>query len=444
MYFGFVDETESELDSKITDLLQLLRLNDQGRQELFISIEELIKSSLELPSDWLKEKLEVFEGQSNFSHEEFFKLVYVAIVNFPDSGYLEFNDFFEMNLLRLKLGLEPSTTTSSAKKPSPDDNDDDFFENSISGTEKNERSVYWLQNLKILSSGNYSKLNSFRVLNFEECKALSIAIKEDSEKSISFGLPDEEDSIAIYSPLDTFVLHNLRLVRSMALKASLSFPLVGIEDLFQMGVIGLLKAVEKWDWTLGYKFSTYAVWWIRQSIHRFATDSDQLIRIPVHARDKHSAMRYTLQEKYGLGNELDPLLGLSRYAFDDLEWYEFFVFDRTFIGHETLTGLCYRSGEIRVKFTVPNFMPEYESDPVYQVEQTLLAEQLAAVLNTLVEREAGIIALRYGLIDGIPKTLDEIGKVYGVTRERIRQIEAKAMGKLRHPSRSEVLRDFLE
>ena len=102
MYFGFVDETESELDSKITDLLQLLRLNEQGRQELFILIEELIKSALELPSDWLTEKLQIFEGQSNFSHEEFFKLVYVAIVNFPDSGYLEFNDFFEMKVELLK------------------------------------------------------------------------------------------------------------------------------------------------------------------------------------------------------------------------------------------------------------------------------------------------------------------------------------------------------
>ena len=160
MYFRFVDNAESELESKITDLLQLLRLNDQGKQELFNLIEELIKSSLELPSDWLTEKLQVFEGQSNFSHEEFFKLVYVAIANFPDSGYLEFNDFFEMNLLRLKLGLQPSTTASIEKKPSPDDNDDDFFENSILGPEKNERSVYWLQNLKILSSGNYSKLNS--------------------------------------------------------------------------------------------------------------------------------------------------------------------------------------------------------------------------------------------------------------------------------------------
>jgi RNA polymerase sigma factor (sigma-70 family) len=114
------------------------------------------------------------------------------------------------------------------------------------------------------------------------------------------------------------------------------------------------------------------------------------------------------------------------------------------MGHESLTGLRYQTGEIRVKCNIPNNMPDYLWDPAYQYEQYELKERLAWVLDTLSEREAEVIILRYGLVDGAPKTLDEIGKVYGVTRERIRQIESKVMSKLRHPARSDVLRDFLD
>jgi RNA polymerase primary sigma factor len=246
------------------------------------------------------------------------------------------------------------------------------------------------------------------------------------------------------TPMDIFITHNLRLVRNLALKASLSSPLVEIEDLFQMGVFGLVRAIEKWDWSLGYKFSTYAVWWIRQSINRLSIDSDQLIRIPVHARDSHISKRNALVKKYELGNEMSILIGLSKNSYEDVDWLETFVFENTFMGHESLTGLRYQTGEIRVKCNIPNNMPDYLWDPAYQYEQYELKERLAWVLDTLSEREAEVIILRYGLVDGAPKTLDEIGKVYGVTRERIRQIESKVMSKLRHPARSDVLRDFLD
>jgi RNA polymerase sigma factor (sigma-70 family) len=444
VYFCFVDNAEVELNSQITSLIQLLRLNNEGKQKLFNLLTDLLITIENLPHDWLGKKLESFQQISNISDEEFFRIVYDSILNFSSSGFNVFNDFFEKNLLRLKLGLKQNPQDSSLIPSKSDESEDEFYENLAKEYERSERSKVWIENLKILSSGYYSNLNSFRVLTFEECKALSIAIKDGSDCENSIFIFFEDFKHLYRTPFDIFVLHNLRLVRNLSLRAAMSFPLLEIEDLFQMGVFGLIRAIEKWDWTLGYKFSTYAVWWIRQSIHRFASDNDQLIRIPVHARDKHNSLGYALQERYGLGNEIDLKLGLSKTSFDDREWYDFFVFEEGFIGHESLTRFQYQSGELRIKFSIPNFMADYERDPLFLAEETLLAEQLAVVLDTLTEREAGIIVLRFGLIDNIPKTLEEIGNIYGLSRERIRQIERKTMDKLRHPSRSDVLRDYLD
>jgi len=433
-----------ELLTKISLLLQLLRLNENGKNELFTLLHDLLQMEGNTHSKWLQEKIEIFRQQQEFSDEEFFKKVYESIVSFPNSGYQNFNDFFEMTLVRLKLGLRPKLTEPEIGEHELEVDMERLLEFPTTDRSKNERSNVWIANIRILSSDNYKKLNSFRVLSFEECKGLSIAIKDGVElsavnESIGGDLLEVDET-----PMDIFVTHNLRLVRNLALKASLGSPLVEIEDLFQMGVFGLIRAIEKWDWSLGYKFSTYAVWWIRQAIYRFAIDSDQLIRIPVHARDSHISKRNALVKKYELGNELSILIGLSKKSFEDTDWFETFVFESAFVGHESLTGLRYQTGEIRVKYSIPNIMPNYLWDPAYQYEQFELKERLAWVLDTLSEREAEVIILRYGLNDGTPKTLDDIGKVYGVTRERIRQIESKVMSKLRHPSRSDVLRDFLD
>lgn len=439
-----MSEVRNELEIKISHLLQLLRLNENGKNELFSLLNDLLELEGNTHSQWLQEKFHIFRQQKEFSEEEFFKKVYESIISFPNSGYQNFNDFFEMTLLRLKLGLKPKLLESEGGEYELEADIDRLLEFQTTDRHKNERSNAWIASIRILSSDNYKKLNGFRVLSFEECKALSMAIKDGVELSkVNDGIGNdllEDDK----TPMDIFVTHNLRLVRNLALKASMGFPLVEIEDLFQMGVFGLIRAIEKWDWSLGYKFSTYAVWWIRQSINRFAIDSDQLIRIPVHARDSHISKRNALVKKYELGNEFSILIGSSKNTFEDIEWFETFVFENAFMGHESLSELRYQNGEIRVKYSIPNIMPNYLWDPAYQYEQFELKEKLTWVLDTLSVREAEIIILRYGLSDGTPKTLDDIGKVYGVTRERIRQIESKVMSKLRHPSRSDVLRDFLE
>lgn len=439
-----MSEVRIELLAAIRQLLELLRLNELGKKELFALLHELLQKEGNTHSQWLQEKFDIFLLQKEFSEEEFFKKVYESIQSFPTSGYHDFNEFFEMNLLRLKLGLRPKLMEQQIGEHELEVDLEKFLEFSTANRRKNERSNVWIENIQLLSSDNYKKLNRLRVLSFEECKGLSIAIKDGIELSAvneNIGV----DLLAVdETPMDIFITHNLRLVRNLALKASLSSPLVEIEDLFQMGVFGLVRAIEKWDWSLGYKFSTYAVWWIRQSINRLSIDSDQLIRIPVHARESHISKRNALVKKYELGNEMSILSGLSKNTYEDADWLETFVFENTFMGHESLTGLRYQTGEIRVKHNIPNIMPNYLWDPAYQYEQYELKERLAWVLDTLSEREAEVIILRYGLTDGTPKTLDEIGKVYGVTRERIRQIESKVMSKLRHPARSDVLRDFLD
>lgn len=304
-------------------------------------------------------------------------------------------------------------------------------------------------NLDMNSGDSYqerlAKLNDSLLPDTFQHKVLSFTEAADLVsrfQAVEQTIEESSEIIAAAKAKATFIRNNLKLVRKVAIAYSKKYQEIEIVDIFQSGVLGLCKASEKWDPAREFEFSTYATWWIRQYIDRHLLDNYFRIRIPIHfVETQRRVSNYLDQYLEFFGSFPD-----HSEAADSLEISvaDYLLAIETMFEYQSID-------EMREEFEITNmdsrfctFFDESISNPESLFLHKSLSEELASVLDTLSQREAGIMMLRFGMTDGICHTLDEIGKVYGITRERVRQIEKKTMLKLRHPSRSEFLRDYLD
>ena len=363
------------------------------------------------------------------------------------------------------LETPKSQVDADGKKVLPDISDDEFVKDVASdpSIKEDEKAAFTLSSAddtdepaqQVMVAGATADPVKDYLKQIGKVSLLTAAEEVELAKRIEAGLFAEEKlakggriGAKLQEELDWIVLDgrraknhlleaNLRLVVSLAKRYTGRGML--FLDLIQEGNLGLIRAVEKFDYTKGFKFSTYATWWIRQAITRAMADQARTIRIPVHMVEVINKLaRVQRQMLQDLGREPTPEELALELDMTPEKVVEVQKYGREPISLHTPLG---EDGDSEFGDLIEDSEAIVPADAV---SFTLLQEQLHAVLDTLSERESGVVSMRFGLTDGQPKTLDEIGKVYGVTRERIRQIESKTMSKLRHPSRSQVLRDYLD